>query len=98
MRISNEEKSRILEDWKESGKTMWSYAIEKGIIPQTFTRWVKVEKEGKQNFVEVQTQKRQYELPHQEIILEKGEIKIHVPLSVWKECPGIKLRGLMETL
>ena len=93
-RFSNEERSRILEDWKQSGKTMWSYAKEKGIIPQTFTRWVKLAKESKQIFVEVQAQKSQYVLQQQEILIEKGELKIHVPLSVWKEHSSIIFNGL----
>ena len=93
-RISNDEKSRILEDWKKSGKAMRSYAKENGIIPQTFIRWVKLEGEGKQKFVEVSIRDKQHGLTQQEIILEKGDLKIHVPISVWKEYPETILEGL----
>ena len=30
----------------------------------------------------------------QEILVEKGEIKIHIPLSVWLECPVLIMEGL----
>ena len=82
MKFSQEEKTRLLEDWRQSGKNKWAYAKEKGICPQTFARWVKPGKKRKPCFVEV-TKKVLAPLHEiKEIIIEKGDILIRLPLSV----------------
>ena len=100
MQFSKEEKALWLEDWRLSGKSAWSYAKENGLIPQTFCGWVKREaKSGsvsKQDtcFVEIPARKKPGQEQQQEILVEKGDIKIHVPLSVWIDCPGVIMEGL----
>ena len=82
MRFSKEEKALWLEDWRQSGKSAWTYAKENGLCPQTFGRWVKPKTESESCFVEVPT----HVLPPlqytQEILIEKGVVKIHIPLSL----------------
>jgi transposase-like protein len=51
MKFSKEEKAMWLEDWKQSGKNPWTYARENGLVPQTFTGWVKAKGEKNRGFV-----------------------------------------------
>jgi len=87
-----------LEDWRKSGKGAWVYAKENGITPQTFCGWVKQEEKNKSGFVEIPKSKKPRQEASQEIIIEKGEIKIHIPLSVWAEGAGVILEGLKAGL
>jgi len=81
MKFSEEEKAMWLEDWRRSGKKAWAYARENGIVPQTFVKWVNA-KEGKgSRFVEVRTEAIP-EARNMEILIEKGEVKIHIPLMI----------------
>jgi transposase-like protein len=93
-KYSEEEKSRWLEEWKHSGISAWSFAKEKGLHRQTFAKWVKNEKETKSSFVEIAADKKQYIQTAHEILIEKGDIKIHLPLSASK----IELSTVIETL
>ena len=47
MRFSKEEKEKMLEEWKQSGKSAWSFAKEKSLSQQTFAKWVRTEKDKK---------------------------------------------------
>jgi hypothetical protein len=98
MSFSKEEKTMWLEDWKQSGKKAWTYAKENGLIPQTFCRWVKLETENVCGFVEIPAYKKPRPEQEQKILIEKGDIKIHVPLSVMIEYPGIIMESLKVTL
>ena len=83
MQFSKEEKALWLEDWRQSGKSAWAYAKENGLVPQTFARWTKLENETNMGFVEVSTeimQSRHY--PQQKILIEKGDVKIHIPCGI----------------
>ena len=94
MNFSKEEKAMWLADWRQSGKKAWTYAKENGLIPQTFCSWVKRGTKNAASFVEIPAHKKpKPELPP-EILVEKGEIKMHVPLSVWIEYPGLIIEGL----
>ena len=94
MKINKEEKALWLEDWKRSGKKAWAYAKENGFVPQTFVGWVKREAKNTSGFVEIPERiKPKLEQP-QEIRIEKGEIKIYIPLSVCAE----SLKAVMEGL
>jgi transposase-like protein len=84
MKYSEEEKAMWLEDWQRSGKSAWAYAKENGISVQTFINWTKKNRESKGCFVEVPAQiitpmQAQYAV---EILIEKGEVKIHIPLAI----------------
>ena len=95
MKFSTEEKALWLEDWKQSGKKAWAYAKENGLIPQTFCSWAKRAMEKTSGFVEIPALKKPE--PKQqalEIIAEKGDIKIHIPLGL----SSIELRSVMEGL
>jgi hypothetical protein len=81
MKFSEEEKAMWLEDWTQSGKSAWAYAKENGLIPQTFVGWTKAETENKPCFVEVPTKAISVEC-REEILIEKGEVKIHIPLTI----------------
>jgi transposase-like protein len=80
-RRSEEEKMMWVEDWKGSGQSLSGYAKANGLIPQTFKKWV-MEGEADQGFVEVRpaVEERQPYIP--EILIEKGDIKIHIPLAI----------------
>jgi hypothetical protein len=84
MKISKEEKAMWLEDWEKSGKSAWTYAKENGIAPQTFVNWTKKSKEGEKLFVEVPARimPQAQEQHTGEILIEKGEVKIHIPLAI----------------
>ena len=81
MKFSKEEKAMWLEDWRHSGKKAWAYARENGLIPQTFAGWTKVKTENESCFVEIPPKVISVE-SGQEILIEKGEVKIHIPLTV----------------
>jgi len=98
MKMSKEEKAMWLEDWRQSGKSAWSYAKENGLIPQTFCGWVKREAKRASGFVEIPVGKKPKLETPQEILIEKGEIKIHIPLSVWIEYPAAIMEGLKAAL
>ena len=82
MTYSKEEKAMWVEDWQQSGKNAWTYAKENGLVPQTFTNWTKPRrKESERKFVEVPKHAIQSKCHIQEILIEKGDTKIHIPLE-----------------
>jgi len=93
MKFSEEEKAMWLEDWRKSGKKAWTYAKENGLIPQTFVGWAKTKAGNKPCFVEVPTEAIYFER-REEILIEKGEVKIHIPLTI---CSS-ELRTIIDAL
>jgi len=93
MKFSEEEKAMWLEDWRNSGKRAWTYAKENGLIPQTFVGWTKAKTGNKPCFVEVATKAISVEC-REEILIEKGEVKIHIPLVSGSR----ELRAVIEWL
>ncbi|MCL2481573.1 MAG: hypothetical protein FWF38_07665 [Spirochaetaceae bacterium] len=91
---SKEEKAMWLEDWRQSGKSAWAYAKGNGLNTQTFNKWTKSEAKAKSCFVEVTAQVIKPISHMPEILIEKGEVKIHIPLLLG---PG-ELRAVMEGL
>jgi len=94
MIYSNEEKEMWLEDWRRSGKSAWAYAKENGLNQQTFVKWTKSETEAKSCFVEVPAQVIKPSSVMPEILIEKGDVKIHIPMSFGRG----ELRAVMEGL
>ena len=96
MRFSKDEKRLWLEDWQQSGKSAWSYAKANGFNPQTFTNWTKAKKTEitKPCFVEVPLQAIMPAKNIPEILIEKGDVLIHIPLSAGCN----ELRAVMEGL
>jgi len=97
MKKSKEERIMWLEDWKQSGKSAWAYAKANGLNYQTFKNWTNAE--AKQCFVEVPSNPipaRIFQSAAQmpEILIEKGEVKIRIPLMIG--C--CELRAVMEGL
>ena len=85
MKTSKEEKAMWLEDWRGSGKRAWAYAKENGLIPQTFCSWVKRESQEASGFVEIPRQVKPGKDESRKILIEKGDIKIHIPVYVLAE-------------
>jgi hypothetical protein len=81
MKFSEEEKEMWLEDWRKSGKRAWTYARENGLIPQTFVGWTKAKTENKSCLVEVSAKTLPLEYSP-EILIERGGVKIHIPLTI----------------
>jgi len=94
MRYSKEERTMFLEDWKKSEKSAWKYAKENRLSWKTFKSWTKEAAETKASFVEVPAQKMNQPLRDMEILIEKGDIRIHIPLSISHG----ELRTVMEAL
>jgi len=65
------------------------------LVPQTFYRWTKQRTDQKADFVEVSKQLiRSPILQTSEILIEKGDMKIHIPISIGCN----ELRKVMEGL
>jgi len=94
MQYSEEEKAMWLEDWQQSGKSAWAYAKENGLNTQTFAKWTKPKTEAPKCFVEVPAQLVPPYCQSQEILIEKGDVKIHIPLALGRN----ELRAIMEGL
>ena len=78
---SAEEKKRLIEQWKESGKSRWTFAKEQGIGAQTLYKWTASAKEPS-GFVELRTGNKPVFLNNREMILERGETRIRIPLEM----------------
>ena len=53
-----------------------------GLAPQTFHKWTKTRDETKPRFVEVPPRVMPPALNGTEILIEKGDVKIHIPLGL----------------
>jgi len=94
MNYSREEKAKLLEGWRRSGKSISAYVKEKGLVRWTFTKWLKAERDLKSSFVEVPAavMKTMQQVP--QILIEKGDVRIHIPLGTGSG----ELRAVMEWL
>jgi len=81
MNYTKEEKAMWLEDWQQSGKSAWTYARENGLIPQTFVTWSKKVTKEKSGFVELK-QEQKPKLNMSGILIEKGDLRIHLPFGI----------------
>jgi transposase-like protein len=98
-----EEKEMWLEDWKGSGKSVWSYAKANGLNPVTLKNWIQRAEgpgtfgpmeEPEQRFIEV-IPKVPEAMPYiPEILIEKGNIKIHIPVTINRN----ELRSIIESI
>ena len=80
-RISEEEKKMWLEDWQSSGKTAWAYAREYDLYPKTFVNWTRPETRMKYGFVKLSAGMIKPPSNNDEILIEKGDTRIHIPLE-----------------
>jgi hypothetical protein len=102
MKFSKEEKSKWLEDWRRSGKKAWTYAKENGLLPQTFCSWVSrggnSSKEQPHPFVEVPVQRIVSAQITQEILIERADLKIRIPVGLNANEFRVVLEVLRATL
>jgi transposase-like protein len=94
---SKEEKAKRLEEWRQSGKSPWVYAKENGIKPQTFNKWTK-KKEGSEFVLIPQAVGTGTTAERKEILIESGEIKIHLPAGTTAQelCAVVRILGGQE--
>ncbi|GHV45774.1 hypothetical protein AGMMS49546_32400 [Spirochaetia bacterium] len=98
MKYSEEEKAMWIEDWKQSGESLCAYAKANGLNVTTLTNWVKTDR-APHNFIEVKPQIAEpADLPVKryipEILIEKGDVRIHIPVSIDRT----ELRAVIESL
>jgi hypothetical protein len=91
-----------LEDWRRSGKKAWTYARENGLIPQTFCSWIKRESYSchgqAKPFVELPLQKIVTAQITQEILIERADLKIRIPIGLSVDEFRVVLEGLKASL
>jgi transposase-like protein len=96
---NSEERTAHLNEWEKSGKSVMEYCRENNIRSTTFYGWTKHSRKKKSQkeipFVELKSKPRMR--PPQNIILEKNDLKIHIPadLSTADLKPLLKLLGLI---
>jgi len=92
MNYSREEKANWLTEWRQSGKSISAFVKEKGLVRWTFTKWIKAERESKACFIDVSAQIVNPARQIPEIVIEKGNVKIYIPLVI----SGNELRAVIE--
>jgi hypothetical protein len=92
-RCSEEEKEMWVEDWRGSGKSLNAYARANGLNAQTLKNWA-AGPEKAPGFVEISSVVPERSPFVPEILIEKGDIKIHLPLVI----KGNDLRTVIESL
>ena len=98
MHYSKEEKANLLEGWKASGKSISAYVKDKGLARWTFHKWLKADRTGNPCFVEVAAPVTQPATYAPELLIEKGDIKIHIPLMVGSRELQTVIEGLRVIL
>ena len=94
MRFSKEEKAKLVEGWRERGKSISAYVKKMGLVRWTFTKWLKAARDSKPCFVEIPAEVMPRLGNGQEILIEKGDIKIHIPMGMG----GSELCAVMKGL
>jgi hypothetical protein len=94
MHYSKDEKAALLEGWRHSGKSISAYVNEKGLVRWTFTKWIKAERDLKSRLVEVPARVVKTALRMPEILVERGDVRIHIPSGIGCD----ELRAVMEGL
>ncbi|MDR1398663.1 MAG: hypothetical protein LBJ41_01895 [Treponema sp.] len=83
---TNEERQNHVAVWKTSGLARSAYAKEKGIHPATFCKWAKESEQKGQGFVELSMGASDQGNP--EIIIDKGDVRIHLPSEMLERVLG----------
>ena len=97
MNYSTEERNMWLEDWKQSSLSAWAYARVNGLNPQTFVRWTKIENDAEPGFVEVSAEIVQEQHYPNKIVIEKGDVKIHIPCGIGRNELQVIMAGFWRT-
>jgi transposase-like protein len=82
MHYSAEKKAELLKGWKSSGKSISRYVKEQGLVRRTFTKWIKADRDTQCRFVEVPAHVLRPAGQAAELLIEKGDIKVHLPLGM----------------
>jgi transposase-like protein len=80
-RYSEEEKTKWLTEWEESGKSRWIFAKLQGLNPTTFDKWIRRRETGTGGFVEISKKLNAPNQISQEILIEKGNIRVRLPVQ-----------------
>ena len=94
MKYSKEEKAKWLKEWQQSGKGAWAFARANGLKPQTFINWTKPSGKKKSFFFEVPIKAQRLNEEQKTIIIERGDIKVHVPLGFGND----ELRSILTVM
>jgi transposase-like protein len=94
MNYSREERAKLLEGWRRSGKSISASVREKGLVRWTFTKWLKAERDERTGFVEVTAAAEKQTTQAPQILIEKGDVKIHIPLGTGRA----EISAVMEWL
>jgi transposase-like protein len=105
-KYGGEEKAWFVEEWEKSGKSKRAFAQELGLNVQTFTNWTRKGTAG-QGFVELTGKPEQNggnagtafvatgeALISREIVVERGEIKIRLPVGVTRTELALAIQAL----
>jgi len=79
-KYTRQEREKFIEDWKNGSLSKTDYAKSIGLKVTTFYKWAEGIVKPKQNFVEIDPKK--ITNPVREIIIEKGSLTVHIPMSV----------------
>ncbi len=99
IQYSDSERQVFLQEWKKSGKSIQKYCRENNIRPTTFYGWTKSRKgtlKKESQFIEI---KSAAVLTHsRNIILEKNDLKIHIPSDMTMNDlkPLFKILGIIS--
>ena len=109
-RYSVEERERLVEEWRQSGKSKWAFAKELGLSAQTLNNWTKkAEKEGKVQFVEVSAQlEREADQGRtgllgartfcaREVVVEQEDARVRLPQGATREDLALALEALRRS-
>jgi len=80
---TEKERNEHIENWKNGTLSKAAYAKSAGIVTTTFYKWAQETKKRKKGFVEIRKKKILGTV--QEIIIEKGNLTIRLPLSAGAE-------------
>jgi transposase-like protein len=97
-KYSAEEREMWVEDWRQSGASIWAYAKANGLSPMTLKNWAQRSEGAPETpaprFVEVRPPASEQHERTAEILIEKGDVKIHIPLAINRG----ELRAVIEGL
>ena len=82
--LMKQEQEDHVRKWQQSGQSKNAYALKAGINPRTFIGWTwEREKKKKAGFVEIP--QKVFAAATEEMIIEKGSIRVLLPLTIGVE-------------